>query len=180
MSVVVSPSDDELRACCAADAWLMRVQSARPFDSVKAMLDLSDDVVRGLDDAALEQALAAHARIGQRRLGSTTEDRWSRTEQAGALAADASVQERIADGNRRYEERFGHVFLIRAAGRSADEMLAALEERLGHDEATERDVVRRELADIVRLRLLKVVDDAAGSSRQARYDARRARPPEIA
>ena len=111
----------------------------------------------GLDESALDQALAAHARIGERRLGGTTEDRWSRSEQAGALAVDTDVQERLAEGNRRYEARFGHVFLIRAAGRSAEEMLVALEERLGHDDATERDVVRRELAEIVRLRLLKVV-----------------------
>jgi 2-oxo-4-hydroxy-4-carboxy-5-ureidoimidazoline decarboxylase len=90
-------------------------------------------------------------------LGSTTEDRWSRTEQAGALGAGATVAERLAEGNRAYEQRFGHVFLIRAAGRTADEMLAALTERLGNDPRTERDVVRRELADIVRLRLLKVV-----------------------
>ncbi len=131
---------------------------ARPFPSAKAALDLSDEIVLGLDDAALDQALAAHARIGERRLGSTTEDRWSRSEQAGALAVDTDVQERLAEGNRRYEERFGHVFLIRAAGRSAEEMLAALEQRLGHDDDTERDVVRRELAEIVRLRLLKVVD----------------------
>ena len=100
---------------------------ARPFPSAKDALDLSDEIVLGLDDSALDQALAAHARIGERRLGSTTEDRWSRSEQAGALAVDTDVQERLAEGNRRYEERFGHVFLIRAAGRSAEEMLAALE-----------------------------------------------------
>jgi 2-oxo-4-hydroxy-4-carboxy-5-ureidoimidazoline decarboxylase len=130
---------------------------ARPFPSAKAALDLSDEIVLGLDDSALDQALAAHARIGERRLGSTTEDRWSRSEQAGALAVGTDVQERLAEGNRRYEERFGHVFLIRAAGRSAEEMLAALEQRLGHDDDTERDVVRRELTEIVRLRLLKLV-----------------------
>ena len=67
------------------------------------------------------------------------------------------MEERLAEGNRRYEQRFGHVFLIRAAGRSAEDMLAALEQRLGNDDDTERDVVRRELADIVRLRLQKVV-----------------------
>ena len=158
MTQPVDPTDDELRACCAADAWLSRMSLARPFDSAKTALDLSDEIVRGLDDAALDQALAAHARIGERRLGSTTEDRWSRSEQAGALAVDTDVQERLAEGNRRYEERFGHVFLIRAAGRSAEEMLAALEQRLGHDDDTERDVVRRELAEIVRLRVLKVVN----------------------
>jgi 2-oxo-4-hydroxy-4-carboxy-5-ureidoimidazoline decarboxylase len=151
------PSDEQLRACCAADAWLSRMSLARPFPSTKAALDLSDEIVLGLDDAGLHQALAAHARIGERRLGSTTEDRWSRTEQAGALAVDTAVQERLAEGNRRYEERFGHAFLIRAAGRSAEEMLAALEERLFHDDDTERDVVRRELAEIVRLRLVKVL-----------------------
>lgn len=158
MTHAVDPSDDELRACCAADEWLTRMSLARPFPSAKAALDLSDEIVRGLDDLSLDQALAAHARIGERRLGSTTEDRWSRSEQAGALAVGTDVQERLAEGNRRYEERFGHVFLIRAAGRSAEEMLTALEQRLGHDGDTERDVVRRELAGIVRLRLVKVVD----------------------
>ena len=88
-----------------------------------------------------------------------TEDRWSRSEQAGALAVDTDVQRAAREGNRRYEERFGHVFLIWAAGRSAEEMLAALRERLGHDDDTERDVVRRELAKIVRLRLLKLVGE---------------------
>lgn len=157
MTHAMDPSDDELRACCAADAWLTRMSLARPFPSAKVALDLSDEIVVGLDDPSLDQALAVHARIGERRLGSTTEDRWSRNEQAGALAVDTEVQERLAEGNRRYEERFGRVFLIRAAGRSAEEMLAALEQRLGHDDDTERDVVRRELAEIVRLRLLKVV-----------------------
>jgi len=157
MAHPVDPSDDELRACCAADAWLSRMSLARPFPSEKAVLDLSDEIVLGLPDASLDQALAAHARIGERRLGNTTEDRWSRSEQAGALAVATDVQERLAEGNRRYEERFGHVFLVRAAGRSAEEILAALEQRLAHDDDTERAVVRRELAEIVRLRLLKVV-----------------------
>ena len=157
MALYLEPSEEQLRACCAADDWLRRMSLARPFASVKDALDLSDAIVLALDDAGLDQALAAHARIGQRRLGGSPEARWSRSEQAGALAVDTDVQLRLADGNRRYEERFGRVFLIRATGRSAEEMLAALDERLGHDDATERDVVRRELAEIVRLRLSKVI-----------------------
>ena len=157
----VTPTEEELRACCSAGAWLARIQAARPVPSAKALLDLSDDVVLSLDDNALDQALAAHARIGERRLGSTTEDRWSRTEQAGALDAGSSTTERLAAGNRAYEERFGHVFLIRAAGRTGEEMLAALDERLRHDPQTERHVVRRELAEIVRLRLLRCLESEA-------------------
>ena len=36
------------------------------------------------------------------------------------------VRAALVDGNRAYEERFGHVFLIRAAGRTPEEMLAEL------------------------------------------------------
>jgi 2-oxo-4-hydroxy-4-carboxy-5-ureidoimidazoline decarboxylase len=110
-----------------------------------------------MDQTALDQALAAHARIGERRSGTTREDNWSRTEQAAALAAESDIATRLADGNRDYEKRFGHVFLIRAAGRTAEEMYAALQSRLSNDAETERAVVRRELAEIVRLRLTKLV-----------------------
>lgn len=157
-TVDVTPSVERLRACCASDAWLAAVEAGRPYPTADALLARSDAAVRDLDDHGLDQALAAHARIGERRAGGTTEARWSRSEQAGALAAAGAVQERLAEGNRRYEERFGRVFLIRAADRSAEEMLAALERRLGHDEHTERDVVRRELADIVHLRLVKTLE----------------------
>lgn len=162
----VTLTDEELRACCAADVWLARLRAAQPAP-LKDLLDLSDDVVMSFDEPSLDQALAAHARIGERRLGSTTEDRWSRTEQAGALSADDELQQRIAEGNRRYEEKFDRVFLIRAAGRSAEEMADAVEERLGNDPQTEADVVRHELAQIVRLRL------------QRALELRRAQPPEV-
>jgi 2-oxo-4-hydroxy-4-carboxy-5-ureidoimidazoline decarboxylase len=75
--------------------------------------------------------------------------------------APAQTRAALVEANRAYEERFGHVFLIRAAGRTAEEMLAALDERLRNDPQTERDVVRRELAQIVRLRLLRCVETGA-------------------
>jgi 2-oxo-4-hydroxy-4-carboxy-5-ureidoimidazoline decarboxylase len=149
----------ELRTCCAADAWVYAVLRRRPFGALEALLDTAEDLVLAMDDAALDQALAAHARIGERRSGTGREDSWSRTEQAAALVADDDIVARLAEGNRRYEERFGHVFLIRAAGRSAEDMYAALQERLDNDKDTERSVVRQELAEIVRLRLTKLVSE---------------------
>ena len=67
--------------------------------------------------------------------------------------ADGDVRARLAAGNRAYEERFGHVYLVCATGRSADELLALLESRLRHDPGTERRVARAELAKINRIRL---------------------------
>lgn len=148
----------ELRACCAADAWLGAVLAARPYTSLDALLETSDGTVAAFDDEALAQALSAHARIGERSAGESREDAWSRDEQAAALAAGEDVQTLLEQGNREYERRFGRVFLIRAAGRTPEEMYDALRTRLGNDEETERGVVLRELAQIVRLRLERLVE----------------------
>ena len=72
----------------------------------------------------------------------------SRAEQAGRRPGDAAVAAALAEGNRAYEQRFGRVFLIRAAGRSATEILAALTERLGHTPAEEEPVVADQLRQI--------------------------------
>lgn len=147
----------ELRSCCAANTWAHAMVAARPFGSLATLLDAGESAVLAMDDDALGQALAAHARIGEHPRGVGREAGWSRTEQAAALAADADIAALLARGNDAYEERFGHVFLIRAAGRSAQEMYDALQSRLANDETTERTVVRRELAEIVRLRLSRLV-----------------------
>jgi len=143
----------ELRVCCAAGSWVQGMVAARPFTSPEHLGQTSDGLVAALDDQGLAEALAAHARIGERRSGESREDSWSRAEQAGALGAAADLRDLLEQGNRDYEERFGHVFLIRAAGRSAQEMYDAQRSRLGNDEDTERTVVLHELAEVVRLRL---------------------------
>ncbi len=147
----------ELHACCAAEAWVRGMLAARPFASTSALLETSDALVASLDEDGLAEALGAHGRIGESSAGATREAAWSREEQRAALAADGDVRQRLREGNRAYERRFGRVFLIRAAGRSPEEMYDALLDRLGNDEETERTVVLRELGEIVRLRLERLV-----------------------
>lgn len=147
----------ELRTCCAANTWAHAMVGARPFGSLESLLDAGEAAVLKMDDDALGQALAAHARIGEHASGAGREAGWSRTEQADVLAADGDVAALLVEGNDAYERRFGHIFLIRATGRSAQEIYDALQSRLANDETTERTVVRRELADIVRLRLTRLV-----------------------
>jgi allantoicase len=146
-----------LSTCCASRAWVRRVAAGRPYAGLDALLDASDDAVRALGRDDLDEALAGHPRIGQRAAGASTEAAWSRQEQAGAGNAGAEVQAALEEGNRAYEERFGHVFLISASGRSAEELLAALRDRLGNDPATEGRVVAEELAAINRLRLRRLL-----------------------
>ena len=149
---------EALHACCASPAWVARIWAGRPYRSRAALLDAAETACRELDDAQLDLALAGHPRIGDRATGAGTEARWSRQEQASVSDADQGTRDGLVAANRAYEERFGHVFLIRAAGRSAPEMLAELRRRLGNDPATERREVVAQLAQITRLRVERLLD----------------------
>jgi 2-oxo-4-hydroxy-4-carboxy-5-ureidoimidazoline decarboxylase len=144
-----------LSACCASERWIRSMLAARPFGSLERLVAASDTAIGELGWPDIEQALAAHPRIGERRPGTDVEARWSRQEQAGAAAVADATAAALRAGNVAYERRFGHVFLICASGRSAAEMLAALQLRLGNPPDVEREVVRGELGAIVRLRLAK-------------------------
>jgi 2-oxo-4-hydroxy-4-carboxy-5-ureidoimidazoline decarboxylase len=147
---------EDLRACCAAPAWSAAVLAKRPFADRAAVLAAADAAARELSWADVLVALSAHPRIGERPAGDSREAAWSRREQSAAGTGEALVQV-----NRDYEERFGHVFLIFASGRSQEEILAAARERLRNDDETERAVVRDELRKIA-LRRLELVLDALG------------------
>jgi 2-oxo-4-hydroxy-4-carboxy-5-ureidoimidazoline decarboxylase len=146
-------AERQLLACCSSPRWAAEVVSGRPYRTADEILTRSDQAVAQLDQADLEQALAGHPRIG-----AATTSASSRREQAGVHGADRATLQALADGNAGYERRFGHIYLVCAAGRSAAELLALLQERLGHDPGTEWGVVRRELGKINRIRLRRLLE----------------------
>jgi 2-oxo-4-hydroxy-4-carboxy-5-ureidoimidazoline decarboxylase len=160
-ALAAADAEAALLACCASRRWAAEVAGGRPYADAGRLRSAASAALDGLEWADVEEALAAHPRIGERAVGAGREASWSRGEQSGMDAAERGVREALDEGNRRYEERFGHVFLICATGLGAGEMLAALEERLGNDAAAERVIVRRELGRIMRLRLDKLLDGAA-------------------
>jgi OHCU decarboxylase len=144
----------ELLAVCHSRRWARSVAAGRPYLNLAALERAADEVWAGLGPEDWLEAFRAHPRIGEGGGGSPG---WSRQEQAGVGGADPEVRERLARGNAEYEDRFGHVFLIAAAGRDAGEILAALGERLGNDPATELRVAADEHRRITRLRLGKLM-----------------------
>jgi OHCU decarboxylase len=145
----------ELLAVCHSRRWADQVAAGRPYADLAALQRAADQVWLGLGPEDWREAFAAHPRIGERGGASPG---WSRREQAGVGGAGQDVKERLARGNAAYEARFGHVFLISAAGRDADQILAALTERLGNDPATELRVAADEHRRITRLRLERLVE----------------------
>ncbi|MGQ0843621.1 MAG: allantoicase [Sporichthyaceae bacterium] len=142
-----------VRSCCASPVWAAELAAGRPYPTLDGLAAMSDALVTGLERAEVDAALSAHPRIGERPAGGGAEAASSRREQAGV---DDDLREALAEGNRAYEEKFGHVYLVRAAGRDGAELLALLRERLGNDPATELAVVRRQLAEITALRLRRL------------------------
>ncbi len=151
-------AERELLTCCASPTWARAMVAGRPYPDLEAFRAASDAVFEGLTWSDIVDALSAHPRIGERLAQAGREADWSRAEQAGMGDADDALRAEIAAANQAYEQRFGHVFLICATGRSAEQMLAAARQRLNNDLDTERRVVRDELRAITRLRLAKLVD----------------------
>lgn len=154
----------ELRAVladfCAAPAWIDRLAAAKPFASAEALLAAADAAAESVPLDDWREAFRHHPRIGEQ----TAEKRQSETaralssrEQASVSAAGHTELAALAEGNRMYEERFGHVFIVAAAGRSATELLALLRARLANDPSTEIAVAAGEQKKIARLRLERVL-----------------------
>jgi 2-oxo-4-hydroxy-4-carboxy-5-ureidoimidazoline decarboxylase len=155
-----------LLGCCRAAGWAEKVAAGRPYTSLDSLLTQAG---AALTDEDVTEALAGHPRIGDTR--ADTHSSWSRGEQAGVSGSDDTMLAELAAGNRAYEERFGHIYLVCAAGRSAAELLAILRDRLSNDPDTERQVTRGELRKINELRLTKLLGSLPQSySARLRHD----------
>jgi OHCU decarboxylase len=139
---------------CHSRPFAEQVAAKRPFPGVGALEAEADAVWLSLTPADWLEALDAHPRIGESGGSSPS---WSSTEQAGVSAAGEDVQAAIARGNAEYEARFGHVFLIAAAGLGAEEILGQLRSRLGNDPDVEVRVAAQEHRRITRLRLERLM-----------------------
>lgn len=147
---------EQLTTCLAVRRWADEVLAGRPYADRAELADTASRAAATLTDTELDEALAGHPRIGERPSEGHAAA-FSSREQAGVDSTDANVAERLAERNRAYEEKFGHVFLIRAAGRDAEEILSELERRLANDEGTERAETVGALRQIALLRLEQVV-----------------------
>jgi 2-oxo-4-hydroxy-4-carboxy-5-ureidoimidazoline decarboxylase len=145
-------AERDVLACCESRSFARRIVGGRPYRDPAALQEAVTAAFETLTWDDIVESMNAHPRIGDRvRAG------WSAAEQSGAASAGETVRQALADGNLAYEERFGHVFLICATGLSGQDMLDQLRARLGHDQDSERAVVREELLKITRLRLAKLL-----------------------
>ncbi|MGI5118442.1 2-oxo-4-hydroxy-4-carboxy-5-ureidoimidazoline decarboxylase [Marinactinospora thermotolerans] len=148
----------EFARCLDIDRWVTALERERPFNDRTALFAAADAHARTITDDEVAKALARHPRIGERATGRDTESAWSRGEQAGVDTGRSDVRDAFQAANAEYERRFGQIYLVCASGRSGEELLADLTDRLGNDPATEARVVADELRKIALVRVEKVLD----------------------
>jgi OHCU decarboxylase len=144
-------AERELVRCCGSTRWSAAVAARRPFKTEDELLQVADDVWWKLEGGDWLEAFAQHPRIGERATG------WAHDEQSGVHGGTQDALARLMALNHDYERKFGHVFLIFATGKGADEMLGQIERRLSNDPATELKIAAVEQSKITRLRLQKLI-----------------------
>jgi len=145
--------DNELLTCCASRNWAEAMNAARPFSSWEDLVVTADRLWMSLGPEDWLEAFRAHPRIGEKKEGA----RWTAQEQSGTRTASEDTLRALAEGNRAYDEKFGFIYLVCATGRSADEMLANLRERMNNDRNAELRVAAEEQRKITAMRLEKLV-----------------------
>jgi 2-oxo-4-hydroxy-4-carboxy-5-ureidoimidazoline decarboxylase len=153
---------EHLRACCGSSRWVDAMVARRPFASPSALLAAADEVWRSTGPADWDEAFAHHPRIGERRAAasvSTAAQAWSAGEQSGVSRAADMIKAAMAEANEAYQRRFGRIYIVCAAGRSAEDLLADLESRMRNDPDTERAIAAEEQRKITALRLRSLVGD---------------------
>jgi 2-oxo-4-hydroxy-4-carboxy-5-ureidoimidazoline decarboxylase len=148
---------ERLLTCLDVPRWAEEVLAARPFDTLDRVEATMVAAASTITDDELERALARHPRIGERPDAASHDASHSTREQAGVDRGDTEVARRLAAGNRAYEERFDRVFIIRAAGRDANEILEALRLRLDNSDEAERAETIDQLTQIALLRVREVL-----------------------
>ena len=150
----------KLAACCGSSKWVSGMVARRPFHTRDKLLAASDEISLTLHSSDWLEAFAHHPRIGEKQAGaiiSATAADWSKGEQSASSRASEDTRAALIEANAEYEKKFGFIFIICANGRSAEEILGALRERLVNEPDAEIFIAAREQQQITRLRLEKLV-----------------------
>jgi OHCU decarboxylase len=145
---------DALKLCCGSQRWAEGMTACRPFLDVADLHRAADVTSNILGREDWLEAFQSHPKIGETKNVSG----WSEKEQEGMTAAAEDVRNRLAQLNRAYQDRFGFIFIICAAGKSGEEMLALLEERIQNRRQHEMRIASAEQVKIVHLRLNKLIN----------------------
>ena len=148
----------EILSCCGSQAWAKEMAARRPFPDVTTLLAACDESWSNLTATDWTEAFRSHPRIGESRAAQSASVQsvtWSAQEQPNVAAAGDAVEIALAEANQDYEQRFRHIFIVCATGKSSPEILEILRRRLKNDEHTELCEAAEQQRQIMHIRMKK-------------------------
>ncbi len=125
------------------------------------MYQAADRIWWSLGREDWHEAFRSHPKIGEHGAANPSgaqSQAWSQQERSGTAGARAEVLAELAAANREYENRFGYIYIVCATGKTSEEMLALLQQRLQNYPVAELRVAAEEQRKITRLRLEKLLE----------------------
>lgn len=153
-------ADVELQKCCGSKTWANRMVERRPFLDTSNLLAQAELIWWALTPADWLEAFRSHPKIGEKKAAAQQSEvarSWSEQEQSGTHESTDKTKAALVELNRKYVDRFGYIFIVCATGKTADEMLTILKQRLNNDADTELRVAAEEQNKITQLRLKKLL-----------------------
>ncbi len=147
--------------CCGSANWARSIAAERPFSNVEQLIESADRIWWSLDSQDWLEAFHSHPKIGESKAAGATSaeaQKWSESEQVGTRSAAKQTMDAMAELNRQYEEKFGHIFIVCATGKTSEEMLDNLRGRFNNEPSEEVLIAAGEQAKITRLRLNKLIE----------------------
>jgi 2-oxo-4-hydroxy-4-carboxy-5-ureidoimidazoline decarboxylase len=148
----------EILSCCGSTAWAGKMAGHRPFSDERSLLRVSDRIWFGLRAADWLEAFHSHPRIGERPAmagAALRSAQWSEQEQSNVASAQDQIKLALSEGNRAYERKFGHIFIVCAADKAAPEILEILGRRMHNEGDAELREAAEQQRQITQLRLKK-------------------------
>ena len=150
---------ENLTKCCGSGRWVNNFAECFPFNIKEQMFAKAEDIWLGLDEKDWLEAFTHHPKIGdlaslEKKFGSTKD--FTTNEQSSVNQASMKTLKELAEYNKKYEDKFGFIFIVCATGKSADEMLALVKERINNNYTEEIRIAMGEQNKITKLRLEKL------------------------
>ena len=151
-------AESVLMDCCGSARWAVSLAAHRPYANAEALHKAADSIWWKLERADWLEAFSHHPQIGDTPAGGSNSARqWAAGEQAGARTSTDDVKARLTRANRAYCEKFGYIYIVCATGKTAEGMLAILNQRLQNDIPSELSIAAEQQRLITRIRLDKLL-----------------------
>jgi 2-oxo-4-hydroxy-4-carboxy-5-ureidoimidazoline decarboxylase len=154
--------------CCTSQLWVEKMVAGRPYRDQAALFAQASNSWQQLNEADYLAAFDGHPKIGD---VSSLREKYRSTEQlaageqSGVNSAQMETLAQLKQQNGLYHEKYGFIFIVCATGKSAEQMLSLLQQRLVNDRAQEVVNAAAEQGKIFILRLQKMLQETRNEIR---------------